>query len=172
MARRICVPKSSVSRRIVDFQHFTIRHHISSLNYSQALRRSEGKSNHIAPSCRSNFAACSSPSGITDRTAMDITYEHWTSESWFSLSTDHEMNWLRDGDEPRNRENHMIPSPKWMPTFVWDRGEFQFVDAMPNGKIFRPSYDIRNSLTEVVARCEVKGGWWCMGTMKDHICQM
>jgi hypothetical protein len=47
IARRICVPKRTISRRLVDSLHLTIRHQTSSLGSSQALRQSEGQSMRV-----------------------------------------------------------------------------------------------------------------------------
>jgi hypothetical protein len=72
------------------------------------------------------------------------TYSPLTSESWLSLSADHEMTWLPDGDEVPDREKHMIQSPKLMLTFVWNLHEFQVVDATAchakRGEIHRRYY--------------------------------
>jgi hypothetical protein len=45
--------------------------------------------------------------------------------------SDHEMIWLPDGDEDRDREKHMIQSPKLMQSFIWNLHGFQVVDTKP-----------------------------------------
>jgi hypothetical protein len=46
---------------------------------------------------------------------------------------------------------------------LWNLLGFQLVNAMPRGKIFTATYNIRNILTDIVARPgverEVKGDW-------------
>jgi hypothetical protein len=89
------------------------------------------------------------------------------------------MIWLSDADEVLDREKHMIQSPKFMLTFVWNRHEFQAVDAMPchampKGEVFTAADYIRNILTEIVLGVEwreVKGSWSCMRTMQGQIQQ-
>jgi hypothetical protein len=46
-ARRICVPKGTVYRRLVDSLHFRVKHQTSSLDSSQAFRQSEVKSSRV-----------------------------------------------------------------------------------------------------------------------------
>jgi hypothetical protein len=65
-----------------------------------------------------------------------------------------------------------------MLTFVWNPHGFQVVDAMPyhtipKGEMFTAAYDIRNILSEIVARRgvgrKVKGGWSGMRTRQGSI---
>jgi hypothetical protein len=89
--------------------------------------------------------------------------------------SDHEMIWLRDGDEVFYREKHKIQSSKLVLTFVWNLHEFQVIDVMPKGEKFITAYHVRNISTEIVSLLdmerEVKGGWLCMRTMQGHIHQ-
>jgi hypothetical protein len=62
------------------------------------------------------------------------------------------MIWLPDGDEVPDPEKHILPRPKLMLTFVWNPHGFQILDAMPKGEKFTAAYQIRNILTEIVAR--------------------
>jgi hypothetical protein len=78
IARGICVAKSTVCRRLVNSRHFTVRHQISSLGSSQALRQSEGKSSQVESSrvelsCGSDFATSCCPSGIKDKMGIHIS---------------------------------------------------------------------------------------------------
>jgi hypothetical protein len=50
IARRICVPKSTVYRRLVDSLHFSVRHQTFSLGCSQVLQQSKGKSRRVESS--------------------------------------------------------------------------------------------------------------------------
>jgi hypothetical protein len=65
------------------------------------------------------------------------------------------MIWLPDGDEIPDREKHMIQSPKLMRTFFWNPDGSQAVDGMScyaKRRDVHATYDIRNILTEIVAR--------------------
>jgi hypothetical protein len=66
------------------------------------------------------------------------------------------MIWLPDGDEVPDREKRMIQSPKLVLTFVWNSMDFKLLmpcHAMPKQEMFTAAYDLRNILTEIVARC-------------------
>jgi hypothetical protein len=58
---------------------------------------------------------------------------------------------------------------------VWNIHGFQLVNAMSTGEIFTATYNIRNILTDIVARPgverEVKGGWLCMRPIQGYIQQ-
>jgi hypothetical protein len=61
-----------VDARLLNSLHFTVRHQTSSLDSSQALRQSEGKSSRIKSSCRSNFTTLCCSSGTKDRIGTHI----------------------------------------------------------------------------------------------------
>jgi hypothetical protein len=76
------------------------------------------------------------------------TSERLTShQSCFYLSADHEMIWLRDGDEVPDRGKYVIQSQKLMLAFVWNPHAFQVVDpmswqGMPKRETFTAAYYI------------------------------
>jgi hypothetical protein len=51
-------------------------------------------------------------------------------ESWFYLSTDHELIWLPAGASILDRERYMIRFLKLIPTAVWNPHGFHLVDSL------------------------------------------
>jgi hypothetical protein len=63
-------------------------------------------------------------------------------ESWFYLSTDHELIWLLADVPVLDRERHMTQSLKLTFTVIWNSYEFNLVDALLKGMKFNCSYHV------------------------------
>jgi hypothetical protein len=61
-------------------------------------------------------------------------------ESWFYLCTDHELIWLAPREMVRERERHMIQSPKSMITAAWNTSGFHVLAALTKGAKFNASH--------------------------------
>jgi histone-lysine N-methyltransferase SETMAR len=61
-------------------------------------------------------------------------------ESWFYLSTCHDIVWLQADQEPSERVKHMIGDRKLMVTIVWNPQGFHLIDRLPKGQRFNANY--------------------------------
>jgi hypothetical protein len=61
-------------------------------------------------------------------------------ESWFYLSTDHEMIWLQSDEKVSEREWNTIQSKKSMLRIVWNPSRFHFINILSNGCKFNASH--------------------------------
>jgi hypothetical protein len=71
-------------------------------------------------------------------------------ESWFYLSTDHEIIGLGEGEAPPERKKYMIQARKMMITMVWNSLGFHIVNAFPKAQTFNASYSIEHILQSVL----------------------
>jgi histone-lysine N-methyltransferase SETMAR len=71
-------------------------------------------------------------------------------ESWFYLSTDHEMIWLHSDEKVPERERHTIQSKILMLTIVWNPSGFHLINVLPNGCKFNASHFVTNIRGPVV----------------------
>jgi hypothetical protein len=67
-------------------------------------------------------------------------------ESWFYLSTDHEMTWLQSDEKVPKRERHTIQSTKLMLVIVWNPCGYHVITVLPNGCKFNASHSVTNIL--------------------------
>jgi hypothetical protein len=70
-------------------------------------------------------------------------------ESWFSLSTDHEMIWLQSDEKVLDRERHTIQSKKLMLMIVWYPCGFHLINVLPNRCKFNANHYVTNILGSV-----------------------
>jgi histone-lysine N-methyltransferase SETMAR len=68
-------------------------------------------------------------------------------ESWFYLSMDHELIWLRHGEKMPERERHTVQSKKFMLTIVWNPRQFHLINVLPKGCKFNSSHYITEILS-------------------------
>jgi hypothetical protein len=67
-------------------------------------------------------------------------------ESWFYLSRDHEIIWLRESESPIEKEKHMIQVKRKMITMIWNPHGFHIVHALPKGENFNVIYYVEHIL--------------------------
>jgi hypothetical protein len=70
-------------------------------------------------------------------------------ESWFYLSTDHEMIWIQSDEKLPEKERHTIQSKTLMVTIVWNLSGFHFINVLSNGCKFNTSHYVTNILLPV-----------------------
>ena len=70
-------------------------------------------------------------------------------ESWFYLSTCHQLQWIPQGDKPSTREKKMIGSKKCMLSVFWNPDGFLIIDLLPDDLRFTSEYFINNILEKI-----------------------
>jgi histone-lysine N-methyltransferase SETMAR len=79
-------------------------------------------------------------------------------ESWFYLSTDHEMIWLQFGKKVPERERHVIQSKKMMLKIVWNPSGFHLINILSAWCKFNSSQDVTNILGPIAGWRRVQAG--------------
>jgi hypothetical protein len=63
-------------------------------------------------------------------------------ESWIYLFSEHDLMWTAPGEIVVDRERHIVQSPKFMLTVVWNPIGFHVLKALLNGRKFNAQYYI------------------------------
>jgi hypothetical protein len=129
LAKATCIPTATVWRRLTRPLGFFVKH------LRWVPHRSSDDQRKIRVD-RSNELL---------RLLLSLQANDWQSlmtlnESWFYLSTSHEIVWLQADQEPPESVKHMIEDRKMMVTIVWNPQGFHLIDGLPNGQRFNASY--------------------------------
>jgi histone-lysine N-methyltransferase SETMAR len=79
-------------------------------------------------------------------------------ESWFYLSTDHEMIWLQSGEKVPERERHVIQSKELMLTIVWNPSGFHLLNVLLAGCKFNSNHYVTNIIGPIAGWRRVQAG--------------
>jgi hypothetical protein len=135
LSRLTHLSRTTVYRRLTQSLGFHVRH----LRWVPHRLSDAQKSNRVELSQRL----------LSMLTTQQSRYWHdivTLDESWVSLSTDHELVWLRSDAKVPERERHTIQSKKLMLTIVWNPSGFHLISALPNGCKFNASHYVTNIL--------------------------
>lgn len=132
------IPKTTVHRILTVELNYIPKHlrwvpHI--LNYSQKVARVE-----IAKSLLKK---------LQKARQSNFIYFYTGDESWFYLTSDHDLQWLPADEIPPTRAKKMISDKKYMLTIFWNANGFTVIDVLPDGIKFNSEYFINNILEDI-----------------------
>jgi histone-lysine N-methyltransferase SETMAR len=70
-------------------------------------------------------------------------------ESWIYLFSEHDLMWTSPGEIVVDRERHIVQSPKFMLTVVWNPIGFHVLKALPKGRKFNAQYYTNDILVAI-----------------------
>ena len=132
------IPKTTVHRILTVELNYIPKHlrwvpHI--LNYSQKVARVE-----IAKSLLKK---------LQKARQSNFIYFYTGDESWFYLTSDHDLQWLPADEIPPTRAKKMISDKKYMLTIFWNANGFTVIHVLPDGIKFNSEYFINNILEDI-----------------------
>jgi hypothetical protein len=109
LSRRICLPRSTVHRRLTQSLRFTMRH----LRWVSHLLTTEQKQIRVQMAIELlQVLAVQSTRQRHDIVTLD--------KSWIYLFSEHDLMWTAPGETVVDRERHTVQSPKFMLMVVWN----------------------------------------------------
>lgn len=132
------IPKSSVYRILTEELNYKIsnlRWIPHSLNSSQKVERVE--------LCQSLLKT------LNKAQHQNFKFFYTGDESWFYLSTDHDIQWIPRGEKPQTREKKTIQSKKHMLTVFWNPEGFLIIEILPEKQKFNGEYFINQILKQI-----------------------
>jgi hypothetical protein len=125
LSRRICLPKSTVHRRLTQSLRFTGRH----LRWVSHFLTAEQKQIRVHMAIELlQVLSVQSTRQWHDIFTLD--------ESWIYLFSQHDLIWIAPGEIVVDRERHTVQSPKYILTVVWNPIGFHVLKAIPRGRKF------------------------------------
>ena len=79
----------------------------------------------------------------------NFIYFYTGDESWFYLTSDHDLQWLPADEIPPTRAKKMISDKKYMLTIFWNANGFTVIDVLLEGLKFNSEYFINNILEDI-----------------------
>jgi hypothetical protein len=70
-------------------------------------------------------------------------------ESWLYLFSEHDLMWTAPGEMVIDRGRHIVQSPKFMLTVVWNPIGFHVLKALPKGRKFNAQYYTNDILVAI-----------------------
>jgi hypothetical protein len=133
LSQLICLPRSTVQRRLTDSLHVRIQH----LRWIVRLLNLEQK--RIRVNMAGELLRVLSIQGARqwhDLATLD--------ESWFDLRSVDDLMWTAPGEIVPDRKRYNIQLPKFMVTIVWNPSGFHVVKAFPKWSKFNAQSDTNN----------------------------
>jgi hypothetical protein len=99
-------------------------------------------------------------------------------ESWIYLFSEHHLMWIAPGEIVIDRERHIVQSPKFMLTVVWNPTRFHVLKVLSKGRKFNAQYYTNNILVAISDWRRQTGAtrpnkWWVLSdNVQPHTAKM